>query len=82
MAKTKNYSNPQFIVRQAKDGKSWSVFCELGYRRPIEIPDFYLRQPLNIGSMPFLRNGSKNLRRDQQYLTASEQEGYYPVCSL
>jgi hypothetical protein len=40
MAKTKNYSDPQFIVRQAKDGKSWSVFCELGYRRPIEIPDF------------------------------------------
>jgi len=38
--KTKNYSDPQFIVRQAKDGKSWSVFCELGYRRPIEIPDF------------------------------------------
>lgn len=24
---------------------------------------FHLRQPLNIGSMPFLRNGSKNLRR-------------------
>ena len=40
MAKTKNFFDPQFIVRLAKDGRSWSVFCELGYRRPIEIPNF------------------------------------------
>jgi hypothetical protein len=40
MAMTKNFSDPQFISRPAKDGKSWSVFCELGYRRPVEIPDF------------------------------------------
>jgi hypothetical protein len=40
MAKTKNFFDPQFIVRLVKDGKSWSVFCELGFRRPIEIPDF------------------------------------------
>jgi hypothetical protein len=40
MAKTKNFSDPQFIVRPAKDGKSWSVFCEIGYRRPTEIKDF------------------------------------------
>jgi len=40
MAKTNNFSDPQFIVRPAKDGKSGSVFCELGYRHPIEIPDF------------------------------------------
>lgn len=40
MAKTKNFYDPQFIVGRATDGKSWSVFCELGYRRPIEIPNF------------------------------------------
>jgi hypothetical protein len=40
LAKTKNFYDPQFIVGRATDGKSWSVFCELGYLRPIEIPDF------------------------------------------
>lgn len=40
MGQNQNFYDPQFIVRPAKDGKSWSVFCELGYRRPVEIPDF------------------------------------------
>jgi hypothetical protein len=40
MAQNKNFYDSQFIVAPATDGKSWSVFCELGYRRPIEIPDF------------------------------------------
>jgi hypothetical protein len=40
MAKAKNFSDSQFIVKPVKDGKSWSVFCEMGYRRPVEIPDF------------------------------------------
>ena len=30
---------PKFVVKLAKGGKSWSVFCEIGYRRPTEIPD-------------------------------------------
>jgi hypothetical protein len=32
--------NPIFIVRRAKDGKSWSVFCTIGSRGPTEVPDF------------------------------------------
>ena len=40
VTKAKNVSDPQFFVIPAKDGKSWSIFCELGYRRPVEIPDF------------------------------------------
>jgi hypothetical protein len=41
MAANTNFHDPQFIVKPAKDGKSWSVFCEIGYRRPVEIPDFF-----------------------------------------
>ena len=40
MAANQKFHDPQFIVKPAKDGKSWSVFCEMGYRRPTEIPDF------------------------------------------
>ena len=35
---------PQFVAKLAKDGKSWSVFCSIGYRRPTEIPDFASEQ--------------------------------------
>jgi len=40
MGQNHNFHDPQFIVRPVKDGKSWSIFCEMGYRRPVEIPDF------------------------------------------
>jgi len=34
----------QFVAKLAKDGKSWSVICTIGYRRPVEIPDFSSEQ--------------------------------------
>jgi hypothetical protein len=40
MADYRKFHNAQFIVRPATAGTRWSVFCELGYRRPVEIPDF------------------------------------------
>jgi hypothetical protein len=40
MVEEQKFKDPQFVIKPAKDGKSWSVFCEIGYRRSIEIPDF------------------------------------------
>jgi hypothetical protein len=40
MVENQKFKDPQFVAKPTKDGKSWSVFCAEGYRRPIEIPDF------------------------------------------
>jgi hypothetical protein len=40
MAEDQQFKVPKFSVKPSTDGKSWSVFCAVGYRRPIEIPDF------------------------------------------
>jgi hypothetical protein len=63
MAKTKNNSDPQFVVRPAKDGKSWSVFCE------VEIPDF----PSEAGAKYWIEAASKKWLAKFGHLTASNQ---------
>ena len=40
MRQIQKFHGTQFIARPAKDGKSWSVFCEMGFQQPLEIPDF------------------------------------------